>query len=456
MKFSPRLAPAQRAEAGANLRFAGPLVAAQLTFMGFGFIDTVMAGRISGAALAAVAVGHNIWIIPFIGFLGICAAISPIVAQRVGAGQPLSQIGAFARQTLVLAVGLGLIWYVLIRLCAPSVIRLLALAPDTAELSLRYLYAESASTLAFCLCFAQRNFIEGQGYSRPILFTGVCGLAVKVVFLFGFVQGRFGLPALGVVGCGWSTVVASSVMALVYALQLTHLPRIRALQVYGRGSWRPRADVLEVLRLGLPIACIFVAEGGLFGVSALLMARFGEVPVAAHQIAINFASVVFMVPLGLGMATTVRVGQAAGAGLGAAARLAGQTGMVLGLCFALFSAALMGLAPGWVMHLYTDDAAVAPQAQTFLRFAAFFQLFDCLQATANGALRGIKDTRLPMAITLAAYWLIGMPVAAGLAFGAGVGPIGIWWGFIAGLAAAAAGLSLRFLGKTKSGSVDMP
>lgn len=453
MKIS--LPPALRLEAAANLRLAGPLVAAQMTFIGFGVIDTLMAGRISGVALAAVAVGHAIWTVPFMGFLGICTAISPIVAHRIGAGQPLARIGAFARQALVLAAGLGVAWWLLVRMIARPIIDRLGLPAATADLTETYLYAESTSAFAFALCFAQRNLLEGQGFSRPILFNGLCGLAVKLAFNAGFVHGRFGLPALGVVGCGWGTVAATAAMAAIYAGQLATLRRVRGLRLFAPG-WRPRAEVLEVLRLGVPIGCILVAEAGLFGVGALMMARFGALPVAAHQIALNFASIVFMVPLGLGMATTVRVGQALGAGRRADARLAGQTGMGLGLAFALFSAALMGLAPQWITGLYTDDPAVTPLAQTFLRFAALFQLFDCLQATANGALRGLKETRVPLAITLGAYWLVGMPIAVGLAFHAGVGPVGIWWGFIGGLAAAALGLSLRFLNRTAGGSVVMP
>ena len=454
MKIS--LPPALRAEVSANLRLAGPLIAAQMTFIGFGVIDTLMAGRLSGVALAAVAVGHAIWIVPFMGFLGVCTAISPIVAHRIGAGQALSRIGEFARQALVIAAGLGVAWWLLIRLIARPVIDLLGLPAATADLTQTYLYAESTSAFAFALCFAQRNFIEGQGYSRPILFNGLVGLAVKVLFNEGLVHGRFGLPALGVVGCGWSTVVATAAMAVTYAIQLSTLRRIRELRVFSRPWTWPRRESLEVLRLGVPIGCILTAEAGLFGVGALMMARFGAMPVAAHQIALNFASIVFMVPLGLGMATTVRVGQALGAGRRHDARVAGETGMGLGLAFALFSAALMGLAPQWITDLYTDDAAVAPLAQTFLRFAALFQLFDCLQATANGAMRGLKETRVPLAITLGAYWLVGVPVAAGLAFGAGVGPKGIWCGFIAGLAAAALGLSARFLNQTRNASVVMP
>jgi multidrug resistance protein, MATE family len=157
------ISPPLRAEAAASLRLAGPLIAAQISFMGMGVVDTLMAGRISGAALAAVAVGHNVWIIPFVGFMGICAAISPIVAQRVGAARPAAEIGAFARRALLLAAGLGAVWFVGLRLAAEPVIRRLGLPPETQELALAYLYAESVAAFAMTLCFAQRNVIEGMG-----------------------------------------------------------------------------------------------------------------------------------------------------------------------------------------------------------------------------------------------------------------------------------------------------
>ena len=176
-----------------------------------------------------------------------------------------------------------------------------------------------------------------------------------------------------------------------------------------------------------------------------MMARFGDVAVAAHQIAINFAAMSFMVPLSIGMATTVRVGQAHGAGADAAARLAGRVGIGLGVAWAVAAASLMALYPDMIVRAYTQAPEVSAMAVGLLGYAALFQLFDCIQATSNGALRGLHDTRVPMAITVLAYWAVGMPVAVGLAFFSAVGPAGIWWGFIAGLAVAAAGLSLRFL-----------
>lgn len=430
-------------EAKANLKLAVPIIAAQITFMGFGVADTLMAGQLGSTELAAIAVGANIWMQPFIFFMGLAMAVSPIVAHRLGAGQAPGTIGGFLRGALVLAVLQGLVWILLLRLAAAPLIAALGLESATARLALDYLLAESWGAPLFCLCFAMRCAAEGSGVTGVIFITGLCGLAVKILFNVLL------LDHFGVVGFGWSAVIAGAAMVLAYLVQYAAWPRLRALRLFAREQTVAAFDAMEVLRLGIPIGLILFAEIAFFGITALLMARFGDAVVAAHQVAINFASVMFMVPLGVALATTVRVGNAAGAGDIATARLRGKTGMGLGLVFALFSAALMGLKPEWITALYVEEGAVATQAQSFLRFAAIFQLADCLQATANGALRGLKDTRMPMLITLTAYWLLGMPFAYSMAFNFGYGPNALWWGFILGLLLAAAGLSWRFLHKAR-------
>jgi MATE family multidrug resistance protein len=258
--------------------------------------------------------------------------------------------------------------------------------------------------------------------------------------------GKLGLPALGAVGTGWATLTASCLMVLVYLVSFRRYPELRRLALWRR-AWPsvPHGELREMVTVGWPIAFMLTAEAWLFIIGTLLMARFGREVVAAHQVAINFASLTFMVPLSIGLTTTVRVGQAAGAGLAHEVALRGRAGILLGALFALASASVMALVPGLVVALYTDEPGVADRAVRFLTFAALFQVADCVQATANGALRGVKDTRFPMIITVGAYWGIGAPLAAGLGFGTSLGASGIWIGFIAGLAAAAAGLSWRFM-----------
>lgn len=443
-----------RAELRANLALALPLLAAQLLFISMGTVDTIVAGRLGAAPLAAVAVGSNLWFMLFVPFWGLFMAVSPIVAQRLGAGRPVAESGLFLRGALVLAAGLGVAWMLALLVLIGPVLDLLNLEPQTRAYAEGYLRAIAPGAPAFALFFALRNAAEGHGQARATLWAGLTGFVVNALLAYGLANGAWGLPALGPRGCGIATALAGIAMVLAFVAMYRWHPALRELRLYGRGGWRPGAATWEILRLGGPIALIITAEAWLFLIGALLMARFGTDAVAAHQIAINFASITFMVPMSIGMATTVRVGYAAGAGDIAAARLRGFAGISMGACFALVSASLMALLPGAIVALYTDAAGVAPLAVGFLFFAAVFQIADCVQATSNGALRGIKDTRVPMLITVSAYWLVGLPLAVMLAFETALGPSGIWVGFIAGLAVAALGLSLRF--RSKTGSIERP
>lgn len=440
--------PALLTEARANFRLAAPLIAAQLSFVSMGTVDTILAGRLGASQLAAVAVGSNAWFLSFVMFLGLTMAVSPIVAQRVGAQQSPERIGRFLRGALLLSLLLGLLWFALVQLAAEPVLALLHLDQRTHGFAEPYMRALAFSTVPFSLAFILRNGTEGHGLTRAPLIASVLGGVVNAGLAWMLMYGRLGAPAMGPVGAGWATVIAAWAIVATYAVLYAITPQLRALRLLGR--WRIERETFEIFSVGLPISAIVTAEAWLFCVGALMMARFGPDVVAAHQIAINFASLAFMVPLSIGMATTVRVGHAAGAGDARAVALRGRTGIAMGGCFALMSASLMALAPAAIVAVYTDVEAVAGVSARFLAYAAIFQIFDCIQATSNGALRGIKDTRLPMAITLFAYWAIGMPLAAGLAFGTPVGPVGVWYGFIAGLAVAAAGLSWRFFRRTRA------
>ncbi len=437
-----------RAEMRANLRLALPLIAAQLTFVSMGTVDAIFAGQLGVSELASVAVGSNIWFLSLVMFMGVAMAVSPIVAQRLGAGQSSERIGRFLRGTLLLAVLLGGIWLCLMLLAAGPVLTLLDLDARTAGFARQYVFAMAWSAPPLCLCFFLRNGAEGHGLARVPLAAGVVGLCTNAGFAWLLMYGHGPFPPMGPEGCGWATVIGSCAMLAVYVGCYAASSRLRALRMFRPGLPRIDRETLEVFKVGLPVAAILAAEVWLFCIGALLMARFGADAVAAHQIAINFASLCFMVPTAIGMATTVRVGHAAGAGDRVGVALRGRAGILLGVAFAAMSATLMALAPGAIVSVYTDATHLAGPAARFLTFAAIFQIFDCVQATSNGALRGLKDTRVPMTLTLFAYWVIGMPLAAGLAFWTDVGPAGIWWGFIAGLAVAAVGLAARFHART--------
>lgn len=432
------------AEARANLRLALPLIAAQLAGVGMGAIDAVMAGHLGARELAAVAVAVNLNVVLFVFFMGIFMACSAIVSQRRGASDDEAAVGRFARSLLKLALVIAALWCGLTQLLAAPVLNSLHLDATTTKLAIAYLRAFVFSSFGLSLWFALRFVAEGLEVSRPVMIAGLLGLAINMLFNWLLIYGIGPFPQLGLVGSGWATTLACLVMAATLAIYYRFHPRLKAVQLFGSHETEPGA-VREVLRLGVPIGLILIAEAGLFVAVALMMARIGERTVAAYQVAINFASVAFMIPLGIGLATTVRVGFFAGANQPLLARHAGIVGMKLGVANAALNAAVMVLFASIIVALYTQDAGIAKQAVGFLSLAAAFQFFDGLQATANGALRGHKDTRVPMVITLVSYWLIGLPVAWWLGFYTPLGPDGLWWGLSAGLAAAAAGLSWRFL-----------
>lgn len=436
--------PNLRREAAACLKLAGPLVAAQLSFVGMMVTDTLMAGRMGASTLAAVALGSSLWSPVFLFFLGICAATSPIVAQAVGAGAAPARIGAHLRQALTLALLLGAGWWLMLRLAAAPLVALLDLPPALAGQCLAYVKALTWGAPGACLFFMLRFAAEGLGQTRPVMRCALAGLLLNAAFCYVLMFGKFGLPALGAQGAGYATAMVLWLLALGMAAHYAWHRSLRPVRLFHVEPRLPFASQRETLSVGLPIAVTIVMEAGIFALMGLLMAGFGAITVAAHQIALSFAALAFMVPLGLALATTVRVGQALGSGDVAGMGLRGWTGIGLATLCNLFSTSLMLLKPEWITALYTDDPAVAAQAEVFLRLGGVFQLFDALQVGANGALRGLKDTRAPMWLTLTAYWLIGLPVGYGLAFHSELGAAGLWWGYVAGLFAAAALLSLRF------------
>ncbi|MGH8444293.1 MAG: MATE family efflux transporter, partial [Solimonas sp.] len=420
------------------------------SFVSMGAVDTILAGRLGAPQLAAVAVGANVFFLMYVFFSGLFMAVSPIVAQQLGGGRDPREIGGFVRGALVLAVILGLVWTALLLLVREPVLDILGLTDETRAYAAGYLKAIAWAPLPACINFAQRNAADAHGMTRLSLVSGIVGFFVNGGLGYGLMYGRFGLPDLGPAGAGYALATADLAMVFVYAAQYHRSPVLRRLHIIREEpiAWRPAAR--QVLRLGLPIAAILFAESSLFQIGALIIAHFGAETMAAHQIAINFASVMFMIPLSIGMAATVRVGHAAGAGNAELVALRGRVGIAIGMGFALFSASLMVLAPGLIVSLYTNVESVAKIAVGFFAYAAVFQIVDCIQATANGALRGIKDTRVPMLITVAAYWVVGLPLAAYLALRTDFGPAGIWCGFIGGLTVAAAGLATRFLRQTRT------
>jgi multidrug resistance protein, MATE family len=424
---------------------ATPLALAQLASTGMGFVDTVMAGRLGADALAGIALGHVVFHFITLIASALLMSVNPIVAQALGAGRDGAMIAAL-RHGLLLAfaiapLAIAAIWW------TPPL--LLAIGQESAVVALAsgYLRAVAWGALPLLLFSAFRAYLEGQGRTRPLMLVAFLGVGANVLANQAFMFGRWGFPALGITGTGVATALVFTLMALAAFGYVAWRDRGRAALHAARFEW---SVAREIVALGWPIAVTVGFETGLFALSALLMGRFGAAALGGHQIAIQMASITFMIPLALGVATTARVGRAVGARDVAAARAAAWVGMASAVFVMLLTAALYFFAPHFIVALYLDardpaNAATIAFAVAFLGAAAAFQIFDGLQVAALGALRGLKDTRAPMLITMVAYWVVGLGGGILLAYGAGVGPMGLWWGLVLGLAAAAALLTRRFV-----------
>ncbi len=434
--------PAIRREVVATARLAAPLVGGQIAGIGLNFIDTVMAGQLDARALGAVAVGASVWSTIHVFCLGVLLAIPPAVARHEGGGERAA-IGPFFRQAYWVALGLSALAIAVVCSVRP-VLDLVHVEPEIVLTAAGYLRALAWGAPAWFSVLVLRFLSDGLHATRPTLYFGLLGLPVNVFANWVLMYGKFGLPALGAVGCGYATSVVWWAQALSLLVYVARHPRYRDLDLFARFE-RPRREAIAgILRVGLPIGFAIFFEIGMFTAVALLIGSLGTAAVAGHQVALNFVAVTFMVPLGISMAVTVRVGHAVGRRDPGAVRFTALVGGGMAMASQLVSAGVMLLFPHQVAAIYTDDPAVVTVARDLLVLAAVFQLSDGIQVSAAGALRGLQDTRIPMAITAVAYWLVGIPAGWLLGFPFRLGARGLWMGLIAGLTLAAALLAARF------------
>ncbi|MEO5595590.1 MAG: MATE family efflux transporter, partial [Lysobacteraceae bacterium] len=403
----PRLARGLR-EMRKTWTLALPIVLGQLASVGMGVVDTVLAGRHSEATLAGVAIGSAVWSIVILVLIGILMALPAVVSQLNGARRP-GEIGAMFRQALWLALALGIALFAGVLLGSHALLDLMQISPDVQHGAREYLHAVAWGSPAFALYLCCRFLSEGVAWTPPSMLFGVAGLLLLVPIGYTLMFGAFGLPELGAAGLGWATTIVLWLQVAGFALYLRRSRRFEVYQLFARLDRPQVAAMKELLRIGLPMGVAVFLEGALFVGTALVIGRLGVLAVAAHQIAISVATVVFMLPLGLAMATTVRVGHAAGANDPSGVRRAALAGYAIVLLTQTASAALIIFCAHWLAGLYSTDPAITALAASLLMYAAAFQYPDGIQALSNGVLRGLKDTRVPMLVTLVAYWCVGMP-----------------------------------------------
>ncbi len=433
----PRLIP-RRADLAEMSALAVPVVFVQVGLMAMGVVDTMVVGRLSAAALAGVAIGslYN-WSIGTFG-MGILAAVDPLVSQAVGAKDE-SAVARALQRGFVIACGLGVL-AIAVSLPAEPVLRLLGQPAGIVAVAAPYVRVQSPSMIALFLTVVMRFTLQSLGRMRPIVITIVIANLANALLAWMLVFGELGMPRLGTIGSGIATSIARVLMAvMLLVLGWSELaPRLRA-----RVAALETRPILRMIGLGLPIGGQFMLEFGVFATVALLMGHMGPIAAGAHQIAINIASLTFMVPLGVSIATSVMVGRAVGAGDPEAARRASVTGLFTGGAFMVLSAVMLRTLPHALAHLYTPDHEVVTLAVTLIPIAGVFQVFDGLQVVSIGVLRGFGDTRTPMFVNLIGYWLFALPLSLVLGFRLGLGPRGLWWGFVGGLAVVAVILLTR-------------
>lgn len=439
------------ADARAIARLGGPLLVNNLSITGMSFADTVMAGQLGAVDLAGLAIGVAYFhLFMFIG-LGLLMAVSPAVAHAHGADDTAA-VTRYARQSWWLALALSMVlvaglWQVGWALTA------IGISPDILPVATGYVHAMSVGMPAYMAFFALRFTSEGLGNTKPIMYIAFLGLLLNVIDNWIFMYGKFGMPRLGAVGCGVATAISLWMMFLALLVYTQRHSAYRPFAFFQRFE-RPNVAVLgELLRLGLPIAGSILAEGGLFAAAALIMGVMGAITASAHQIALNFAAFMFMMPLSISSATTIHVGHTLGKGDIDGARVAGYTG--IGMCFCVMALSACGIV-AWNEHiaaLYTKDEVVRNLAATLLLMAAIFQVSDGLQVGAAGALRGFKDTAIPMLMCVFSYWAIGFPLAYFLGIQQMWGPRYVWLGLIAGLTVCSVLLLSRYLWRTRQSVV---
>lgn len=410
------------------LHLAAPLVLTELGWLCMSFIDTVMVGRLpqSATSIGAVSLGSTLFYTIGIFGSGVFLGMDTLVAQAYGAGK-LEECHRILWNALYLTLFLTPILMLFVIAFVPLFPRF-GLAPELVEQTVPFLKALVWSTLPLAIYFVLRRYLQAMGIVRPVVFALVSANLVNLAGNWTFVYGHLGFHSFGVAGSGWSTCVSRVYMAVVLAIAVVYYDRKR-----NSGFWlaQRRIEMKRIrvlLRLGLPAASQQLFEIGGFALATFLIGELGPVQLAGHQIALNVASFTFMVPLGIGSAAAIRVGQAIGARDIRGASHAGWIAILYGEVFMFCSGCCLFLFRHGIARMYTPEADVIRAGAALLMVAAVFQLFDGMQVVATGALRGTGNTRTAMLANLVGYWVIGIPLGAWLCFRLKLGAVGMWMG----------------------------
>ncbi|MBM7577352.1 MATE family efflux transporter [Jeotgalibacillus terrae] len=421
-----------------------PILVTQLGLFAMNFFDTIMSGQYSTADLAGVAIGSSLWMPVFTGLSGILLAVTPIVAQLVGAKEE-----KYVRNTVIQGVYLAVIMAVIILIIGfivvGPILSIMNIEPEVRRVAGLYLAALSVGIIPLFIYNVLRSFIDALGFTRVTMYVTLMSLPINVVFNYILIFGKLGLPALGGVGAGVASAITYWLICLISIL-IVHRNRPFSLyQVFRQKAAFDFSKWKEILLIGIPIGFSIFFETSIFSAVTLFMSVYSTEVIAAHQAAINFSSFLYMIPLSISMALTIVVGFEAGAGRMHDARIYSYMGVTIAVLIAATGGVLTYFFRDAVAGIYVTDREVINLTAQFLIFAVLFQLSDAIQAPVQGVLRGYKDVNITLIMTMISYWVIGLPVGYLLANYTNWSYFGYWIGLIAGLTAGAITLTVRMI-----------
>ncbi|MCH9785073.1 MAG: MATE family efflux transporter [Gammaproteobacteria bacterium] len=422
-----------KSELNVLLRLSAPMIATQFFIMGMGFVDTAMSGQYSSLDLAGVAIGGVILWPLFMLFAGVLTALTPMVSQHVGGGRRLA-VGALIQQGIWVAMIFGVILFLLVRISEPLLI-LFDVAPEAVSIAMAYLKAASWGCPAVMLYVTLRYACEGLGQTLlPMLIAGTT-LPINAGLNYVLIYGLFGAPELGGEGCGWATAITMWFELGVMLLAIRR-PWLRNTGLFEPVLKPKLATIKSILQVGLPIGMTMFLEMTVFSLVSLLVGSIGIAAIGANTIGGNLNWFVFVIPMALGSAASIRVGYHVGAKDYALAAKVARLSVLISATYAFLASLVLVLGREVLPRIYTSDPAVLALTAEVLLIVAAYQFFDCTQATMIGALRGYKDTQYPMIISIIGYWLIALPVGTILGWGLmgwNLGVLGFWIGLGCGV-----------------------
>ncbi|MCP4323241.1 MAG: MATE family efflux transporter [Alteromonadales bacterium] len=421
------------------LKLTIPLFIAQFAQTAMGFVDTIMAGGVSANDMAAVSIAASIWLPCILFGVGVLMALIPLTAQAHGANK-LDEIPKTGQQGLYLALILS-IPIIAILYNAGAIVGYMEIEPALKLITTQYLYAVLPAVPAFLLFQALRNYVEGLSITKPAMVIGFLGLLLNIPLNWIFVYGKFAMPAMGGVGCGIATTLVYWFMLIALIAYVFLSKKLHHFPLFKAFTKPDLTQLLSISKLGLPVAIAMFFEVTIFAGIAILVAPLGALVVASHQIAMNFSSMVFMLPMSIASAVSIRVGFNLGQDNNDGAKVATYSGLAVGLGLSVITALLTIIFKEDIAMLYTDNHEVIHLAITLMFFAALYQCVDAIQVVAAGALRGYKEMTAIFTRTFIAYWVVGLPLGYLLAMTnlliEPLGAKGFWIGITMGLTVAA-------------------